>query len=381
MKTLVQTQQKKTNKHSLSTAQKTFNRLKNKIEKFQQELEAAQTYLNQALDFFHKELLPRQRTSNKALEDCIKLMYGHYKNLSCLTKKERELLKELICCKINEAFDGEIFNDFDPELCAIFKELEGMDYKQIISDEFSNMKEYLEDMFKEHGLDIDLSKINVDDDFHDTMQKVRDLIDDVAAKAQKEREPETRKKTKRELEKERRAQEKASKVQELENLQKKGLASIYKQLAKALHPDLEQDPFQKAEKEMLMKKLTNAYENDDLHTLLTLEIEWMNRVGNEENSTRLSSDAQLKIYNSILKDQIEDLQNRFETLLCHPQYMPIRHYCTDEMIPPTFAMQLEVLEVEEHIKALQANVQELRGNRPEKLLRRVLSHFHEELPF
>ena len=95
------------------------------------------------------------------------------------------------------------------------------------------MKNRMEELFKESGVNIDLSKINLGDDEQDIAAKVFAAMDE--AMSGMEDAPPNKPKSKREIQKE---QEKA---QELEALQKKELSSIYKQLAKEFHPDLEQD--------------------------------------------------------------------------------------------------------------------------------------------
>jgi len=46
--------------------------------------------------------------------------------------------------------------------------------------------------------------------------------------------------------------------------------TIYRQLARAHHPDLERDPAKQADKTAQMQRITEAYEADDLYTLLQL---------------------------------------------------------------------------------------------------------------
>lgn len=66
----------------------------------------------------------------------------------------------------------------------------------------------------------------------------------------------------------------------MEEMQEKGINSIYKQLTKVFHPDLEHDSAQKAHKEELMKRLTTAYKSNDLYALVILAMEWMNGSNN-----------------------------------------------------------------------------------------------------
>ena len=67
------------------------------------------------------------------------------------------------------------------------------------------------------------------------------------------------------------------KARQAEEMRKRSIASMYKQLARAVHPDLEQDAERRRQKETVMQELTAAYRNNDLHTLLRLELEWIRR--------------------------------------------------------------------------------------------------------
>ena len=91
-------------------------------------------------------------------------------------------------------------------------------------------------------------------------------------------------------------------------------------MAKVLHPDTESDPAEKLLKEELMKKLTVAYQEKDLPTLLKLEMEW---VGAECHDVDKLSDEKLKLYISSLKDQVNELEDEKYSILRHPRYQVI----------------------------------------------------------
>ena len=113
-----------------------------------------------------------------------------------------------------------------------------------------------------------------------------------------------KRKTKKQLEKE--ALEQAT----LE-LEKKSVRSVFIGLAKVLHPDLEGDPDRRAEKKDMMQKLTTAYEKNDLHTLLTMEMEWVNQQASQLGSL---SEEKLAVYIVVLKGQINELKNERSSL-------------------------------------------------------------------
>ena len=75
-----------------------------------------------------------------------------------------------------------------------------------------------------------------------------------------------RRKTKAQRQQEATAQATQTDQQQLESNTK----TIYRQLARTHHPDLERDPAKQADKTAQMQRITEAYEADDLYTLLQL---------------------------------------------------------------------------------------------------------------
>jgi len=144
-----------------------------------------------------------------------------------------------------------------------------------------------------------------------------------------------KKKTKKQL-----AQE--GKEKEMEAARKKDISSLYKQLAKAFHPDLETDETLKKGREEMMKQLTVAYDNNDLHTLLKLELEWIKK--EESNLDKLSADK-LAIYNEVLREQVIELHFQMEELTEHPRYEPLLRYT--DILP--FRNQKELNEIKNYL--------------------------------
>src|SRR5205823_6427352 len=92
-----------------------------------------------------------------------------------------------------------------------------------------------------------------------------------------------RPKTKRQMEKE-------ALRRNAEEVRKKSISTIYKQLARILHPDLEPDAALRERKVVLMQQLTAAYRDNDLHTLLRMELEWIQK---EQGDVAHLTDAKL----------------------------------------------------------------------------------------
>ena len=69
-----------------------------------------------------------------------------------------------------------------------------------------------------------------------------------------------------------------------------------------------------------MKKVTVAYDQKYLATLLKLEIEWVHRTS--DNLQELT-DEKLKLYNKVLSEQVEDLNQEIFQLKMNPSYTNI----------------------------------------------------------
>ncbi|MEG1748206.1 MAG: J domain-containing protein [Tannerellaceae bacterium] len=86
----------------------------------------------------------------------------------------------------------------------------------------------------------------------------------------------------------------------------KSIRTIYMELAKGLHPDLEQDDEVRQIKEERMKQLNEAYQKKDLSSLLTMQLNWL-----EESikSPETQPDEVLKGYNKVLKEELKKLKD------------------------------------------------------------------------
>jgi hypothetical protein len=77
-------------------------------------------------------------------------------------------------------------------------------------------------------------------------------------------------------------------------------------LVKTLHPDREPDEAEKARKTELLKQVTTAYENNELLTLLRLQLE-LERI-DQAHLENLAED-QLRYYNKLLREQVRELDD------------------------------------------------------------------------
>jgi hypothetical protein len=90
------------------------------------------------------------------------------------------------------------------------------------------------------------------------------------------------------------------------------LRLLYTRLAKDLHPDLERDETRKVEKNDVMRRLTEAYKNEDLYELLQIQFEY--NADNSENYTDALPEEQLNVINETLLSQIKKLQEDYKEM-------------------------------------------------------------------
>jgi hypothetical protein len=70
-----------------------------------------------------------------------------------------------------------------------------------------------------------------------------------------------------------------------------------------------------------MKELTAAHEAGDLHTILRLELRWLQ---NNEGDISKLSDEKLEAYTVALIEQSEDIQDEIYALTQKPRFAPLR---------------------------------------------------------
>lgn len=121
------------------------------------------------------------------------------------------------------------------------------------------------------------------------------------------------------------------------------IKTLFRQLAKAFHPDKEPEEHLKEEKTNLMKRITAAYENQDLYGLLKLEKEHL--------GPREFSEDKLELYIKHVNDRLKELKT-FEA--CLKKTGPLAGiYKYIYSIKPTmreYNIQNEISKIEEEVQ-------------------------------
>lgn len=289
-------------KKVLSKNQQLFNSLTKRIEKLESEIEQKKAHYNNVLEYYSKKIEPLEIDSANLI---IKLAESLDK--ACDKFKFSKKQKENIQTAINELFE-QAFMHLEPTLEQkdVYDKWAYLSYEE--DKEFNEKieKEMLRNFMKNAtGIDMDMSEFDGSpESFANYQEKIRIHLEE------EQRKSENKKKSKKQIQK-----EEALKAQEA--LKSKNIRSIYIALAKILHPDSEVNEDLKAEKENLMKKVTVAYEQNDLPTLLKMEMEWIHQTS--EHLEQIA-DEKLKIYISILKEQAMELEKEKFSEKFNPRY-------------------------------------------------------------
>ena len=355
-------------KQKLNKHQQIFNRLVKRLENLRREKEKTEKILSEKLDFYGKHIYPLEAETANLAAHSAKTFYRLYHEQKKLSPPDKEILLEIIAGQISDFFSFSR-REPDDELKKIFEFVEGESFDKAAESNFEAMKDDMHETFKGLGVDIDLDDFTSDLSEDEIIRKMFEKLGDVGeqAKSQAEVQPK-RKKTKRQLDNE-------DRERQIEEAKTKNISAIYKQLAKVFHPDLEQDNDRKAEKETLMKQLTIAYKQGDLHTLLRLELEWLQK---EENNLEKLSDEKLAIYNQALKEQVQELEMQIQLAVQHPRYLPLQRYIRFFGVE-SVKLEHEKKKLQTEIEFMKEDLAELDSDKPLKKLKQIIRDTKKEI--
>jgi hypothetical protein len=273
----------------LSKQQKKFNDSVKKINDLKQKIERDTQQLKTIMGRVHADIVPLQQKHNNTMGDLVLVFDKHYSD-TFFKKKEKEKMADFIT---NTAY--ELLEELDREdLKQVYEKYAEESYDETNAQAESATAEMMKNLM---GL---MFGVDIDDDADlSDPAKAREYMAQKMAEKQAEFEAKkaNKKKTAKQLEREEKAKEETKNVS-------KAARTIYTDLVKAFHPDREPDENERARKTEIMKQVTEAYGNDDLFELLRLKIELQ---GADIEAITMAED-QLKYYNKILKDQIQELE-------------------------------------------------------------------------
>ncbi len=329
----------------LSKSQKEFNRLTRKIEQLTvdlSELEEAAQHIQQRVQTDYRPLVEQY---NQFRADLVRLFdRAHDRNEH--TKTEKKKLVDLIQNMAFELISEHGMDDLKPIYDKY--DTQGFDHTNAEADQQTAelMKEMMAAMF---GV-----KFDEDADVSDP-QKMTDYVQEQMA--QREADEARRQQQRASKPKSAKQQEREAKKQAEERNTTKAVRTLYMDLVKAFHPDREPDEAEKLRKTEIMHRVTDAYEKSDLLALFRLQLEF-ERIDQAHLET-LAED-QLKYYNKILKQQAQELddkffalQNELAAMIGKPAFAVSSRFALE------FSLNSDIAQLKRDIKAIKSDVKAL----------------------
>ncbi|WP_244935812.1 hypothetical protein [Leptospira bouyouniensis] len=228
-------------------------------------------------------------------------------------KMQREFLRRYLLdiCNDNLTEDPEFYNPFRDQLETKFEKMERIRYK-------NQMESRIKQTF---GVDIDLDDFNrtqfdSEEERESHEEKYRDFREKYEEyRAEYFRKSQSGSKDKR---KSKAQMEKEKKQLEAERLLSTDINTLFKNLAKLIHPDKEQDPILREKKAKLMTKLSGARDNMNIAEILEIKLQVDELIPNQQTNVSFH-DTSIKRFVGIIKSKIRELEDAIrQRFFSHP---------------------------------------------------------------
>jgi flagellar biosynthesis GTPase FlhF len=278
----------------LSKLQKQFNSSIQKIDKLKAELIHTKVEIDKIKVKISGDIIPLERKlMNIQVQEIIALDQVFQAN--SLKKRDNATLSEIIHERSYSMIDQLDIEELKP----IFeRHNDGQSFEDIDKEADEMTSEILKSSFGQmFGIDFE------EDADISSPEKMQEYIDQKMAEKEAEEANNyaNKKKTTKQIEREEKQK------QEEKNLNKTS-RQIYMELVKEFHPDRERNELERERKTLLMHRITEAYEKDDLFDLLRLRLELLG------TDLEHSNDEQLKYYVKLLKQQVAELESEIYDL-------------------------------------------------------------------
>ncbi|WOE28745.1 MULTISPECIES: hypothetical protein [Acinetobacter] len=277
-----------------------FQQIQQLLQQKQQKMTAAQqTKLAQKIEQLSLQLLESQQMSAEQVQFLTELLnhYGYD-----FERPDLDDLDEMLEAKTESEFAEENFEQGGFEDDASEQE-------RLAQLKLDSLKHFL---CEEYDLDLDFfdfqhDPLDLDDFIEKFEQKMQDQEElDFLSQLSGAQKAFAEQQIAREKAK---AAKKQQQREEAKKLANQSIKTIYLKITAWIHPDREQDEQKKQEKTALMQQANQAYEANDLLTLLNLQIQ----LGQQHNLS--FANQQLKAYNLLLEEQLETLQMQVDDII------------------------------------------------------------------
>ncbi len=273
----------------LSKLQKQFNANVKKINELKQRLKDDGEQLRKIVTRIQSDIIPTEHKHFEKITELVFVFDKHHDD-PFFKKKEKAKIADFIVNKSHELIE----TTGNEDLKVLYEKYTNESFDEMDAEAENATAEMMKNMMSSmFGVDFE-EGADVSDP-----QKMQEYMERKMEEKQAEAQTKkaNKKKSDKQIEKEEKIKEEAKNIS-------KAARSIYTDLVKAFHPDRERDENERDRKTEIMKKVTHAYENDDLFELLRLKIELQ---GADIESLTMA-DEQLKYYNKILKEQVRELE-------------------------------------------------------------------------
>ena len=279
--------------HTLSPGQKKFNALIQKIN-LQRQLLADWTGAVPAFQQrYTKDFVPLLDTYGDLNIELLELL-DQRTDSKTVSKSDRQFLAELICDMAEPLIQSPRLGE---RAKAIYNRHSAVDFDTEMQADDDEFKEALAAQF---GFDAD-NNAPPDESPEDLLARVHAQLEARMQQQQQDRDHarSTRQQGRRKL------NAKQLKAEAERDSANQSIRDIFRKLASALHPDREPDADERARKTVLMQRVNQAYQSNDLLALLQLQLEI-----EQIDQTALGGIAEdrLKHYNKVLADQLVELE-------------------------------------------------------------------------
>lgn len=279
----------------LSAGQKKFNRLIHKINQKRKHLQEWHAMIPRYREKYLSEIEPFIKIHISHKITMLKLLDQAYSQYTFSKIHKRKL------AGIIQSLATDLINDTGlKEFKEIYNKYSKSNYDQDLDAEHEQIKALMSELFGVE-LDDDLDMDSVEDVFSNIDEKKKNKIEQedlFQTDFFQDNAQQKHKKSASTLAKEAKQMEGAEHAS-------KSIREIFRKLARALHPDREQDPIEQERKNSLMQRVNIAYEKNDLLALLELQLE-----AEQINQADINSIAEdrLKHYSKVLEEQLAELE-------------------------------------------------------------------------
>ena len=354
-----------------SKAEKTFQQLIARIETKREQLLHWQAYLprhNQRVIDDIEPLQARLREGQRKMVDVIDELLSRPRHAMRLTRLERTKLAQLL----TDIAGGLLDESGDAVLEGLFDKHSEVSYRQIERSRMEMTESMLSDVF---GLDLDdeHGAASTEELLALAQRKVAARVEQEQRLAELHQENETRPagRSKGSVGSAAKASAAAARREAAAKQVSQSLRDVYRKLVSALHPDREPDALERQRKTLLMQRVNQAYDGNDLLTLLGLQLE-IEQI--DAGHMASLTPQRLAHYNQILREQLAELEAELARSV-EPFIGIVRSAFNITPDRLDRAMNGEIARIKTQIKAL---LHDLTAFREPDYLRASLKHYQLE---